>query len=150
MKKKEKLLKLFKIFSSNLKFHFPELENNFVCPICLRIFPESAIESKAITIEHIIPERLGGTLLTLACKDCNSLGGTFLDSHLVNRFKHEDILAGKHIAPLRGKFIVGSEDITADIYLSNDTDPNIRIIGIPKLNNPKKVELVVCSPSKLT
>jgi len=142
MKNKERILKLYKLYSSSLRFHFPELENNFVCPICSRIFPESALGSKDITIEHIIPSSIGGNLITLTCKDCNSLGGTILDSHLVNRFKSEDKLAGKDTEPLRGKLIVGSENITADIYLSNDTNPNIKIIGIPELSNPEKLERV--------
>ena len=142
MKKKDRLLKLFRIYSSNLRFHAPELENNFVCPICFSIFPETALESKQITIEHIIPESLGGTFVTLTCRDCNNRGGTILDSNLVNRFKHEDILAGKHSAPLRAKFTVGSEDITADIYLSTTTDPNIKVVGLPELNDPKKIEQV--------
>lgn len=142
MKKKEKLLKLFKIYSSNLTFHAPELENKFVCPICFRIFSEDAIESKDLTIEHIIPSSLGGSLLTLTCKDCNSLGGTLLDSHLVNRLRTEDLLAGKASSPLRGEFILGSERITADIYLSTTANPNIRIIGIPELSNPQKLQKI--------
>jgi hypothetical protein len=142
MNSKEKLLKLFKVYSSNLKFHFPvpELENKFVCPICLRVFPQSAIETKDITIEHIIPQRIRKSFLTLTCQDCNNLGGTILDSHLVTRLRIEDKLAGKDPLPLRGKLIAGSEQITADIYLSAEKDPNIRIIGIPELNNPEQVK----------
>ena len=94
------------------------------------------------TLEHIIPLSIGGSLLTLTCKDCNSLGGTILDSQLVNRFRSEDKLAGKDTEPLRGSFAVGSEHITADIYLSDESKPNIRIIGIPELSNPQKLQRV--------
>lgn len=83
---------------------------------------------------------MGGAFVTLTCRDCNNLGGTILDSHLVNRFKHEDILSGKHSAPLRAKFTMGSEDIIADIYFSTNADPNLKVVSLPKLNDPKKIE----------
>lgn len=143
MKKKEKLLKLYKIYSSNLRFHFPELENKFACPICRRIFSEEAIESKQITIEHIVPSSIRKSFLTLTCQDCNNVvGGSRLDNDLGKRLKGEDIVAGKDTDPLHGKFVVGSEQITADIHLPTNTDPNIKIIGIPRLNDPQKLQRV--------
>lgn len=113
-----------------------------MCPICFRSFSEKAIENKQITIEDIIPSSIKKSFLTLTCKDCNNLGGTILDSHLANRFKHEDILAGKDMSPLRGKLIIDSEHITADIYLPSDADPNIKVVGIPELSDPQKVQRI--------
>lgn len=144
MKKKEKPIKLFELYSSNLRFHFPELENKFACPICFRIFSKEALETKEITLEDIIPESIKKSpFFTLTCKYCNNtVGGSRIDSHLAKRLKSEDIVAGKDKDPLRGKFVVGSEQITADIHLSINADPNIKIIGIPRLNDPQKLHKV--------
>lgn len=143
MKKKEKLRKLFKVYSSNLSFHFPDLENKFACPICKRIFSIEAIEAKQITLEDIIPKSIKKSFLTLTCQDCNNVvGGSHLDSHLRKRLEIEDIVAGEDTTPLRGKFVVGSESITADLNLQTSAKPNLEIIGIPKLNDPQKLQQV--------
>src|SRR6266540_6664862 len=50
----------------------------YVCPLCLQ--PFSDIEQ--LSREHAPPQRVGGTVVALTCRDCNSEGGARIDHHL--------------------------------------------------------------------
>ena len=67
-----------KILSENLKTFRPDLQNYFICPTCLEIFPTTE-EGKNITQAHIIPKSAGGRDYTFLCKKCNNLFGTKQD-----------------------------------------------------------------------
>lgn len=129
--------RLFDAYAKNLTWYHPHLVEVFLCPLCLQPFTKDAIQSNSLTLEHIIPSALGGRLLTLTCSDCNSQSGTKLDAHLVKRLRTEDALAGKSKKPLRIRVQIGSGEFGADLYLSPDQQPNIRIVGIPAISNPK-------------
>jgi|GEM_PF-2990085 len=137
MSKENKTEFLFNIYSANLQMYHSNLRDIFICPICFGGYSRDAIASKEITREHIIPSKLSGRLETLTCKSCNNKrGGSDVESHLVRRFRTEDILAGKSNSPLRSKIKIGEGEFGADVYLS-ENGPNIRIDGIPKISNPK-------------
>src|SRR5437667_10578715 len=70
--------------------------NKVLCPLCLQSYSEDAIdlEEPELTVEHIAPESLGGKVVTLSCKSCNSTHGSRLDSHLVQMVRSQDSLAG--------------------------------------------------------
>lgn len=129
--------RLFELYSSNLSMHDSSFKDTFVCPLCFRPFPQNAIQSHSITVEHIIPKSIGGKLRTLTCQVCNSLDGTAVDAHLVQRLRTEDILAGKSDLPLRAKVVADKGEFNADIYLSVEKHPNIQIVGLPKNSNPR-------------
>lgn len=74
-----------------------------MCPMCGASFSRDAIESHELSIEHVIPESLGGTLKTLTCTKCNNKSGTMLEAHLVRRFTNQDFMARKSTRPLRGE-----------------------------------------------
>lgn len=66
------------------------LGEEYICPICCRIFDERAIRKDAsddycLTLEHSPPEKIGGTVLTLTCKRCNNMLGSKLDSQVAAR-----------------------------------------------------------------
>ena len=89
--------RLFDLCSENLSIHFPQLQDVFLCPLCLNPFDRDAIfatedgQDPVLTVEHIMPDALGGRISTLTCKPCNNLvGGSHLDSHLIRRLKVED------------------------------------------------------------
>jgi HNH endonuclease len=68
------------------KASFPHLAANlpypfYVCPICLRAASEKALAQRLLTREHVPPKALGGHILALTCKDCNSTGGHAADNH---------------------------------------------------------------------
>jgi hypothetical protein len=48
-----------------------------------------------------------------------------------------DALAGKSTKPLNIRVQIGSGEFGADLYLASDKNPNIQIIGIPDISNPK-------------
>lgn len=133
---------MFNIYSTNLSMHTTNFPDAFVCPICFRVFHRNAIQSKPKQLDraHIIPSAIGGKLKTLTCKTCNSRQGHLMDRHLVARLRSQDKLAGKSEDPLRGKFIVGKGEVTADIYLSAEN--GIRIDGIPDLSDPALSKIV--------
>lgn len=54
---------------------------HYACPICLRFFPESALDNGQLTIEDVPPKSIGGRPMVLTCKDCNNTAGRDLDSH---------------------------------------------------------------------
>ena len=53
---------------------------NTRCPICLRSFTRDAAEKgQTVTLEHVPPETLGGSVKCLTCKPCNNSAGRKLD-----------------------------------------------------------------------
>ena len=53
---------------------------NTWCPICLTHFTRNAVEEGLdVTLEHVPPKTLGGTVMCLTCTDCNQSAGRSLD-----------------------------------------------------------------------
>jgi hypothetical protein len=65
-----------------------------ICPICWK-----EMDFNQLSIEHIIPQRVGGRHATLTCTKCNNTLGTRLDVHLANFQKAHDALRGSAIIP---------------------------------------------------
>jgi len=141
--RKTEIERFFDLYSSNLSFHDPSLKDIFVCPLCFRKFSRDAIRSHELTIEHVIPESIGGKLKTLTCQECNNPDGSAIDSHLVQRLRMEDKLEGKSDSPHRGKFIMNKGEFNADIYLSADKHPNIYVVGLPQHSDPRLHKLAL-------
>ncbi|MCC6953225.1 MAG: hypothetical protein IT290_03825 [Deltaproteobacteria bacterium] len=57
------------------------------CPICFSAFSRSALDSGNLTLEHIVPESLGGVTGTLTCRACNNHLGSNADSRLVETLR---------------------------------------------------------------
>ncbi len=132
---KQRLEKLFNTYTENLSNCFPQAVGIFICPICQRNFFREALDREELSLEHIIPESLGGKWTTLTCKECNSKQGAKLESHLKRRLESEDVLSGKSDLPIRSKIQIGDGEFAADVYLSSET-PNVQIVGLPHLSNP--------------
>lgn len=62
----------------------------YVCPLCLRGFDQSALEDRALTVEHAPPESIGGRVVCLTCTECNHHSGAELDHHMT---KAEQLIA---------------------------------------------------------
>ena len=136
---------LFDIYSSNFHIHASKYKDLVACPLCFTRFARTAIDTKELTVEHIIPGKIGGRLTTLSCQKCNNHHGSALDSHLVRRFQAEDTLLGKNSKSLKGKIYIGDGEFTADVRLANVSDPNsnlnINITTLPQSSNPKLLKL---------
>jgi hypothetical protein len=57
----------------------------YVCPLCEGSFGREALDSRELTLEHVPPESVGGRLLTLTCRPCNSVAGHTIDSEVHRR-----------------------------------------------------------------
>jgi hypothetical protein len=67
---REMVRRLFAELNVDLSQETGEYVQKIPCPLCLASMPEEWIdlEDPQITEEHIIPEMLGGTVVTLTCK----------------------------------------------------------------------------------
>lgn len=140
---RNKIKELFDRYSSNLSYCFPEAKEIFICPICQDNYTREAIDEGLLSLEHIIPSRLGGRWVTLTCKKCNNEQGTTLDAQIIRRLKVEDILTGRSKSPIRSRITIGDGDFTADVYLSHEGKRNVQIIGIPESSNPERRDRAV-------
>jgi hypothetical protein len=77
---------LFSIFSKNLSIVTSKELDVFFCPICEKGFTRDQVDAE-LTLAHIWPNKLGGTIKTLACKNCNHTVGSKIESHLTNYVK---------------------------------------------------------------
>ncbi|MBN2502846.1 MAG: HNH endonuclease, partial [Anaerolineales bacterium] len=77
-KKQKKKEKLFDLYSTSLAIN-SNLTDWFICPLCHRGFKKEHLES--LTLEHIIPQSLGGKLVTLTCWKCNKRVGQVLTGY---------------------------------------------------------------------
>jgi hypothetical protein len=93
------------------------IANRILCPLCLTAFSEEAIDldPPELTEEHIIPEELGGSLITLTCKKCKYTHGSKLDAHLIQMLRCHDTFAGFGKRPIRGNIEVAGIRVPADI-----------------------------------
>lgn len=58
-------------------------EEGVVCPICMRLFNRNGLRQiydNSLTIEHIIPQNLGGNKTILLCRRCNNDAGGKVDN----------------------------------------------------------------------
>lgn len=92
---------LFDLFSKNLNWvkelpeisFVPDFNDGYICPLCFNLFDKDDLNPKAknpLTLEDVPPKSLGGKVMTLTCKDCNSKSGHKLDNHLLNRLLELD------------------------------------------------------------
>src|SRR5437870_2406160 len=110
--KEERLKRLFEFYSADLTKFAPKLKGIFGCPLCHRTIASSPKLSDVVSEVHVIPEALGGRIITLTCRKCNNEGGKDLDSHMIQRVRVE---ARKQ--PLRTRMYVGHGEQGAELHL---------------------------------
>ena len=135
--KKARQRHLFNLYARNFSFHEPSYEKTFVCPLCFHGFSEAAIDAGLLSIEHIVPSSVGGTLETLTCKECNNKTGSSLDAHLQRRISSEDTIRGLTEESLRGKVKIGEGEFTADIKLSQE---RVEVTALRSYSNPGSLD----------
>jgi hypothetical protein len=61
--------RLFNLYSRNLSFFQSEYPDAFACPLCDSGYSREAltVEPPSVSLAHVIPESLGGSLKTLTC-----------------------------------------------------------------------------------
>src|SRR5437762_1197414 len=92
---------LFNCMAADLASCRPEFQDQVLCPMCMKKIGRADIET--LTVEHIVPKRLGGAITTLTCrKPCNNDFGHQAQSHLVTLLKINEAFRGR--GDLRGSF----------------------------------------------
>jgi hypothetical protein len=142
--KRQRLSRLFEAYASNLTACATHLRDTFACPLCLREFSRTEFESGVLTEEHVISRILGGRLITLTCKECNSNGGAELDVHLVNEFRFLDGIEGLGDKPFRGRVKMRDAKQDVEVVLQRrDGSPVFQIVGDEKRSNPASVRAIM-------
>ena len=92
MKPRPKGTYLFLQQAADLASVRPGTVNTVCCPLCLNEFEIQAINE--LSVEHIVPSKLGGTTTTLTCRKCNNRQGSRLDRHFVSGMQALDAMEG--------------------------------------------------------
>ena len=125
-------------FQENAPLHLQQQVSNlvepFVCPLCLYAFSCVPASFDRVTKEHIIPSSLGGTLITLTCKDCNNESGSRLESHLVQRVRVDS-----RNKPVLATIDFGRAKFRAEMRVPRPDGKKIAIVGIAKQSDPRQV-----------
>jgi HNH endonuclease len=107
-----------------------------LCPLCLASFRREDLEGSdpPLTVEHIIPEKLGGARTTLTCKRCNNTHGSAIEAHLVRRIRSHNALAGyPNKVPIRGKLDCEGRPVGISFHMvpseNGDMVRNIQVKG---------------------
>jgi hypothetical protein len=142
---------LFELFSRNLgtvKQHpririEPDLDDRYVCPICMKFFPREALSVSEeygdyLTLEDVPPKVFGGKVRTLTCKICNNIAGTELESHLANKLDFDEAMQGLKNTSVDGLFRPSKDiKLTATIHIVGTT--GIYVEYHPERSHPDHV-----------
>ncbi len=134
-------LGLFQKYSQNLELWHPEHKGKYICPLCLYVFDETAIENPipSLTLEHCIPDGLGKTIFLLTCSACNNTGGSTVDNHLHRRADFKAFMTGKLKETFRGRMTVGGHTVTVSVN-REERGLHMRVQG--KSSDPKEIEAI--------
>ena len=105
-----------------------------MCPICLTFFARKENLTKFVSIEHVVPNALGGRVTTLTCRQCNNTAGTQLDSHLVQRVRIEG-----RSKPFLADVEFRGTKFRGEVHLPESANDSFRIYGIPKQSDPREI-----------
>jgi hypothetical protein len=81
---------------------------SLICPLCWLETPYDQL-----TLDHTVPRKVGGTLETLTCVNCNNNQGSDLDSNLVQYQKVTDALQGH--GTLRTRLDINGHELIANL-----------------------------------
>ncbi len=132
-----RLERLFDYYAADLERFAPKYGGHFACPLCCRVFKKAEKLREIVAEEHAVPSQLGGRVVTLTCRGCNSHGGATLDAHLIQRVRIE---ANK--LPMRTRFKIGTAAFGAEMYAQRDPGTPIKITVIEKQSDPLQVKEV--------
>jgi hypothetical protein len=119
----------------DLTEHQPEFRDVVLCPLCYREFPHSAIETRELTLEHVIPEALGGRQLVLSCSTCNHGSGAQIDADLNMGLRSDEALA-LGFGSLHGRLRSG--DISFPLEFRNPERGEAPVFSLRIKGGPKR------------
>jgi hypothetical protein len=133
--------KLFEVNSAGLVAIGLGEPDTFVCPLCMKKFTKDDLKPRdtpngpevKLTLAHVIPEALGGTLCTLACKDCNNGVGMSLEAALKEQFVVEDAVNGTGM--LHARLVGDFGNIGVEVGFPSGGQP-WQLEPVAKISNP--------------
>jgi hypothetical protein len=129
---------LFDVLNGKLCRLDSSLGANIRCPLCWKQFSQNSLQSD-LSLEHVPPEAVAKlirekSLTTLTCRDCNNTSGTRYQKDLKLFLRHQLLEFGKYTGPIPGTVALpGASPLHCNITWTPET---IRIIGVPRANNP--------------
>ena len=108
-------------------------DGEYVCPVCLK--PFKASDTSELTEEDVPQKSLGGSPITLTCKDCNNNSGAFIDVDLQEALKARE---QKEFLPNTDRKVsvtVDGQRLNAKLEMGENKD--IKLVVDTKRNNPK-------------
>lgn len=124
--------RIFNLFANNLELVKSESNiiltgeksSGYICPVCKKIFDENAFDQKYIdhlTLEHVPPGKLGGSVELLTCKICNNEQGSKLEKHLKEKLLTEDFLVGTPGASRPARFLADKKWNTGGTIINTES-----------------------------
>lgn len=110
-----------------------EIDNDYICPICLRKFSKEQIS--ALSLEDAPQDSLGGYKIAITCKDCNNSCGHNIDIHLVNFIKRLDEI--DFIKGSTRRIVIPDNGRNINAMLEVGNNKELRVILPQKINNPQ-------------
>ena len=109
----------FDAYAANLSLYHPHVRDQFLCPMCRKLFGLDALEvaDPEVTVAHVVPQAAGGRAWTLTCKRCNNEIGSRYDSHLVEEHRFAQWRRGER--PLPARLRSGTSEIGVEIDRSD-------------------------------
>ena len=127
-------LKLFHRGASAVQRYTGSPEH-YLCPICSTAFTQSALFTvdPELTREHAPPKAVGGKVIALTCKGCNTTAGHSIDAALSGRTQQmhfSDVLT--HAIDSeggQGKLGIGSECVNIRVVAESNGPVRLEILG---------------------
>jgi hypothetical protein len=121
----------------------PNVKEVIWCPLCLRPFERSALErsvpdDKKLTEEHIIPDELGGKIITLTCKKCNNTDGGQVDSHFIQKVRVDEALQGYH-GSIGSDVDISGHRVFAQVEFPSKEGETTKIVVKSEASNPAEI-----------
>lgn len=117
-------------------------EGQYYCPICKNGYTAEALESGALTLEHVPQASIGGRGIALTCKVCNNTAGHTVDAAVHQRDQVEAfarmVLRGEGEGTHPGFLRIGGDVLNAQIALENGGQPVVELR--PGNNNPAALQ----------
>lgn len=115
----------------------------YVCPLCLWGYPKEVLDSSdELTLEHIIPEKMGGKNATtiLTCKICNNSSGV-LEGKFIESEVTKNAMSGINGSSTRVEYSVEINENTIRLPFTYRIDGDTHVLeGIKKQTNFKALE----------
>lgn len=141
-KQESRRVNLFRCLSANLAKVNPQLEGQYICPLCgTSGFTESDVltSQPRLTEEHCIPDGLGMTISVLTCARCNNTAGSKIDSELHKRARFEAFCKAEQSKPINTRMTIEGMDVGVEVTRTGGDKPRMDIKILAEQSNPEHV-----------